>query len=152
MRREVDPSVDVRLYSFLGITACFCGFKRMALTLAAFFCELGASFAITAPVMLCSVATKMFGDKLTPSMTAFMCKFNNYPFLPDRGMYNQFRWFTAHDIMTEMSGGKVQIPHVIGEKDDIEWIEEVLKKDHDSFPVSCCGCQMWQPVPEFPRA
>ena len=84
LRLTVDPTVDVRLYAFLGILACFCGFKRMALTLAAFFCELGSSIAISPVMMICAVITRMIGDKLTPSMTQFMCKFNNYPFLPDR--------------------------------------------------------------------
>jgi len=29
----------------------------------------------------------------------------------NRGIYDQFRWFTAHDIMTEMRGGKVGLLH-----------------------------------------
>jgi len=135
LRINVDPTVDVRLYSFMGIVATFCGFKRMALTLAAFFCELGASISVSAPLMLCSVATRMMGDRLTPSMTQFMCEFNNYPFLPDRGTYQQFRWFTAHDIMVEMRGGRVELPMVVGENDTLEGAEEVLEVDHDSYPV-----------------
>lgn len=84
----------------------------MALTIAAFFCELGASIAVSPLMMLCAVTCKMVGDKFTPSMTAFMCKFNNYPFLPEKGVYEQFRWFTAEDLMTEMNKGVPMVPVV----------------------------------------
>jgi len=135
LRRNVDSEVDVRVYAFLGILTLFVGFKRMALTMAAFFCELGGSIAVSPLMMLCAVITKIVGDQLTPSMTQFMCKFNNYPFLPEKGVYQQFRWFTAGDVMCEMRNGERTPPCVLGVLDTVKWCEQCLEKPHDTFPV-----------------